>query len=610
MAYEHLAKTLSALPAEPGVYLMKGEGGEILYVGKAQSLRSRVRSYFQPSAKPHGPLIAALVRRVVDIEVLVTKTPIDALVLENNLIKQYQPRYNIKLKDDKRYPYIKLTTQEPFPALSVTRNVERDGNRYFGPFVRGRATRETLKVLTKVFPVRTCSLELAESGNRYKVCLDYHIGRCPGPCADLITPEEYREIVKGVTLFLSGKTETLLNDLRRQMEEAASRLDFERAARLRDKIRDIEQAIQTQHVDSPTGEDYDALGCASRGTQTCAQVLMIRDGKLVEREHFFLTDAEGEEPSAILTAFVSQYYTEASFIPPTIVLQAPIEMSETVTAWLESRRGGRVTLHVPQRGIKHEMVELAMRNCAVILEKRAAHLVYAADEKPELRELMEILNLDTIPHRIEAYDISNFGGDIMVGSMVVFEDGEPAKSEYRRFRVREVSGPDDYAAMRQVIYRRFTRGVEEGTPMPHVILIDGGKGQLNAATDALNEAGFPTLPRFGIAKRYEHLFLPGESEPLILRKDHPTLHLIQRIRDEAHRFAVSYLRTLRDRRMTESILDEIPSIGDRRKRALLNHFGDIEAIRRASLEELLAVKSIPRPVAQRIYKHLHAHGES
>ena len=319
------------------------------------------------------------VRRVVDIEVLATKTPVDALVLENNLIKQYQPRYNIKLKDDKRYPYIKLTTQEPFPALSVTRTVERDGNRYFGPFVRGRATRETLKLLTKVFPVRTCALELAETGNRYKVCLDYHIGRCPGPCADLIPADDYGDIVRNVSLFLGGKTDALLSHLRRKMEDASSRLDFEAAARFRDKMQDVVQATQTQHVDSPTGEDYDAIGCAVRGTLACAQVLMVRDGKLVEREHFFLTDVEGEEPSAILTAFVQQYYTDASFVPATVVLQEPIEMSDAVGAWLESRRGRRVTLHVAQRGLKREMVELAMRNCVVILEKRAAHVVYSAD---------------------------------------------------------------------------------------------------------------------------------------------------------------------------------------------------------------------------------------
>ncbi|MBM3213353.1 excinuclease ABC subunit UvrC [Candidatus Poribacteria bacterium] len=607
MPFDHLADTLAKLPASPGVYLMKGEDGTVLYVGKAASLRSRVRSYFQPSAKPHGTLIAMMLPRVHSIEILHANSAVDALILENNLVKQYQPRYNIKLKDDKRYPYIRLTVREPFPMLSVTRNTERDGSRYFGPFVHARATRETLKVLTKAFPVRTCALELSAIGNDYRVCLDHHLGRCPGPCADLVTVEDYAPLVQGVMMFLSGKTDRLLESLEKRMADAARSLDFEAAARLRDQIRDIRQATELQRLDSAAGQDYDVIGTAIRDGLACAQVLMVRDGKLVEREHFFLTDVEGEETSSVVAAFVAQYYADASFVPSTIVLIEPVEMQDTLSEWLTQKRGARVTIHVAQRGQKREMAGLAQRNAATILEQRAANVVYSAGERPELRELMEIMNLDTIPHRIEAYDISNFGGDIIVGSMVVFEDGEPAKSEYRRFRVKDVQGPDDYAAMRQVIFRRFTRGIQEGTPMPDVILIDGGKGQLNAASEGLADADYARQPRFGVAKRYEHLFLPDAADAIILRKDHPTLHLVQRIRDEAHRFAVSYLRRLRDRRMNTSILDEIPSIGDRRKRALLSHFGDVESIRHASLDDLLSVKSITRPVAQRIFKHLHSH---
>ncbi|MDA1192863.1 MAG: excinuclease ABC subunit UvrC [Candidatus Poribacteria bacterium] len=606
MAYQHLQQTLANLPTSPGVYLMKDASGVVLYVGKAQSLRSRVRSYFQDSTDPHSPMIAAMLPRVREIEVMHTSSEVDALVLENNLVKQFQPKYNIKLKDDKRYPYIRVSTKEAFPRISVTRSAEKDGNKYWGPFVHAKATRDTIKQLIRLFPIRTCHLDLQESGNRHRVCLDFHIGRCPGPCADHISVEEYGDIVDGVRMFLNGKTDALVDDLNRKMQTASADLNFERAARLRDRIEAIEKATDAQQIDSSSGESYDAIGCSVRGSVACAQVLMVRGGKLVEREHFFLNDVEGEPARSVLSAFVPQYYAEASYVPATVVLPVEIDMEETVRDWLQTKRGGKVALHVARRGRKYEMIELATRNAATTLQQREANVVGSVDDHPALKELMTMLNLDRLPRRIECYDISNFGGDIIVGSMVVFEDGKPARGEYRRFRVRDIEGPDDYAAMRQVIHRRFTRGISEGAEMPNLIIIDGGKGQLNAASDALQEIDYLQQPRVGLAKRFEHLFVPGVSDPLILRKDHPTLHMIQHIRNEAHRFAVTYLRTIRDKRMTHSVLDEIPQIGSKRKQALLLHFGDVDAVRQASLDDLMSVKTITRPVAQRIYKHLHS----
>lgn len=607
MAFEHLQGTLANLPSSPGVYLMKNASGTVLYCGKAKSLRSRVRSYFQASSTPHASTIGAMLPHVAEIEILHATTAVDALILENNLIKQYQPRYNIKLKDDKRYPYIRITMDDPYPAISVTRNVEQDGSRYFGPYVHAMATRETLKQLTRLFPIRTCNLQLKETGNTHRVCLDYHIGRCPAPCADFVSLEDYSDIVDDVILFLGGKTKALVDELKGRMAKAAENLDYERAAVLRDRIESVEKGTQKQGMDSASDEDYDAIGCAVVGTMACAQVLMIRGGKLVEREHFFLTDVEAVEPAAVLSAFVPQYYAEASFVPRTVVPQTAPDMHETIEKWLSDKREGRVTIYVPTRGRKFDMAQLASRNAETILKQREANVVGTAGENPALRGLMEICNLDRLPARIEAYDISNFGGDIIVGSMVVFEDGVPARSEYRRFRVRDIEGPNDYAAMRQVITRRFSRGIAEGTVMPNLILIDGGKGQLSAASDALIDVEYTQQPRVGLAKQFEHMFLPNDPEPIILSKANPTLHLVQHVRNEAHRFAVNYLRRLRDKRMTQSVLDEIPYVGDRRKLALLKHFGDIDGVRRASLDELLAVRSITRPVAQRIYKHLHEH---
>ena len=599
---QQIKDKLANLPAIPGVYLMRGADGKILYVGKAASLRQRVRTYFQPSAKPHA-MTEPMLRYVQDLDYILTASSVEALILENNLIKAHQPRYNVKLKDDKRYPYLKLTVNEPFPGLYITRQFENDGAKYFGPFVHTSATRQTVKQLTKVFPIRTCHLELKASGNPHRVCLDYHIKRCPGPCANLVTVEDYDQIVKNVRQFLSGKTEAVIQELAEKMQKAATDLDFESAAKYRDQIEAVKQAIAKQNLDNPSVEDEDVLGIAYKGEEGCVQVLMVRDGKLIEREHYFLTDVDPEAPIESLTAFVQQYYQEASFIPKTIVLPGEIEMPEAIQSWLSEKRGSRVTLHIPQKGRKHELVEMAAKNASIILEQKNQNVVLRAGDNPALIELQELLNLPRPPQRIEGFDISNLGDRFPVASMVVLEDGEPAKSEYRRFKIRTVEGQNDFAMMQEVVSRRFRRAIEENR-FPDLILIDGGKGQLSAACEALGCLGLTHLPIMGLAKRFEHIFLPNRPDPIVLRHDNPTLHLIQRLRDEAHRFALTYHRKLRSRELSHSILDEIPNIGPKRKQALLQHFGSVDTIRRASLDELLAVRGMTHSVAASIRKHL------
>ena len=599
---QQIKNRLDNLPASSGVYLMKDTEGNILYVGKAASLRQRVRSYFQTGAQPHA-MTGPMLRYVDDVDYIVTESNVEALLLENNLIKENQPRYNIKLKDDKRYPYLKLTINEPFPRLEITRRLENDGAKYFGPFVHVRATRQSIKHLTKVFPIRTCNLNLKESENDYRVCLDYHIKRCPGPCANLIGVEDYAPIVKSVRQFLSGNTKAVIQELTEKMAQAAADLDFEGAAKYRDQIKTVQQAIAKQNLDSPSATDEDVIGIAYKGNEACVQVMMVRDGKLIDREHYFLNDVDLQSPIDSLTAFIQQYYQNASFTPKTIILPNEIEMPATIQRWLSEKRGNRVTLHIPQKGRMRQLVDMATKNADIILNQKELNVVLKVGDNPALIELQEVLNLPRPPQRIEGFDISNLGDRFAVASMVVMENGEPAKSEYRRFRIRTVEGQNDFAMMKEVVTRRFRRAIEENR-FPDLILIDGGKGQLNAASEALESLDLTHLPIMGLAKRFEHIFLPNQPHPIVLRHDNPTLHLIQRLRDEAHRFAVTYHRKLRSRELSHSILDEIPNIGPKRKQALLQHFASIEKIRHASLDELLAVKGITHRIAADLRKHL------
>ena len=617
-------KMWQSLPGAPGVYLMKASDGSPIYIGKAVNLRNRVRSYFQQSGLTDNPLTAQMMRYVTEVDYIVTSTEIEALILENNLIKAHQPRYNVKLKDDKRYPFLRVTTNEPFPRIMITRKTESDGTRYFGPFVRVRSTRQVVKQLTKLFPIRTCTLPLVEIGNKYRACLDYHIGRCPAPCANKISVQDYKKIVRKVCQFLGGNTNAVVKELRQQMESASKALDFETAARYRDMLKDVQQAVTIQQsLDNVSTVDEDVIGIATAfqhgvqnrlGDIACVQVLHIRDGKLLEREHYYLNDVHPELIPTAISAFVSQYYQNAVLIPKTIVLPMPIESVELIQKWLSEKRGNHVSLHVPRAGRLKRLQTLAMKNAEALLIQREQSVVYSSDVDPALVELQELLKIKHPLRRIEAYDISNLGDRYAVGSMVVLEDGKPASSEYRQFRIRDVVGQNDYAMMQEVLTRRFRRaetGDIKFSKLPDLMLIDGGKGQLSAVQSALLPFAevdldpVPTrIPLIALAKRIEEIFVPGNPDPIVLREDNPTLHLIQRLRDEAHRFAITYHRKLRQKALSESVLDEIPNIGPKRKQALLQQFGSIDAIRQASLDELLSVKGIPRGVAENIRKHL------
>ena len=597
-----------SLPNMPGVYLMKASDGTVIYVGKANRLRTRVRSYFRE--KSAHALTTQMMRYVTEIDYIITETEVEALILENNLIKAHQPRYNVKLKDDKRYPYLRVTTDESFPRIHITRKAENDGTRYFGPFVHVRSTRQVMKQLTKFFPIRTCTLPLTETENKYRVCLDYHIGRCPGPCADKIDVADYDEIVRKVCQFLSGNTDAVVKELTQQMEAAAEALDFETAAKHRDTLKDVQQAITTQNMDSVSAADEDVIGIAARTDIACVQLLRVRDGKLLEREHYYLNDADPESLATALSAFISQYYQNAVFVPKTVVLPMPIESVNLIENWLSEKRGSRVGLHVPRSGRLSKLQTLASKNAEILLTQREQNVVYSSGVEPALVELQELLDLKQPLRRIEAYDISNLGDRFAVGSMVVLEDGKPASSEYRRFKIRSVEGQNDFAMMQEVITRRFRRALADDkkfNKLPDLMLIDGGKGQLSAAQAAMKTfaaSSLPDIPMIALAKRIEEIFMPSKSEPIVLREDNPTLHMIQRLRDEAHRFAITYHRQLRQKSLSASVLDEIPNVGPRRKQALLQHFGSIEAIREASLDRLLSVKGIPRSVAENIRKHL------
>lgn len=602
-----LTEKLQALPALPGVYLFKDAQGAVLYVGKAISLRSRVRSYFHKSAE-HSIKTRRLVEKIADLEWMVTDTELEALVLECNLIKRYRPPYNIRLRDDKQYPFLCLTTSEPFPRLVLARRAKQDGNRYFGPYSGSRPVYQTIHLLNRLFPLVTCG-EVFTGEPVRKPCLYYHLGRCPAPCAGLADRQRYRETVQEVEMFLSGKHEKLLKALYRQMEEAAERLEFERAAALRDQIRAVEQVMLQQKVVSSDMVDQDVLAYAADEQRALVQMFFIRGGKLIGQQHFFLDGASGEDQRAALQEFLKQYYDQAQDVPGEILLPAPIEEAHIIEQWLRQKRGKRVELHAPQRGNKKRLLEMAVTNAELALEQaRQQWLQKKAQQEAVLLALQQALGLETPPRRIEAYDISNIQGYAPVGVMVVLKEGKPSKSDYRRFRIKYLpEAPNDFAMMKEVVSRRLQEA-RQGNPkfaeLPHLMLIDGGKGQLNAALEAMQETGLQ-VPAVGLAKRFEEIYLPGRSEPLILPKDSPALHLLQAVRDEAHRFAVEYHRKLRIRRSTSSVLDEIPGVGPKRKQRLLQRFGSVKRLKEASVEEIASVPSIPRALAQTIYTALH-----
>ncbi|MGQ9738056.1 MAG: excinuclease ABC subunit UvrC [Armatimonadota bacterium] len=602
-----LNEKLQALPTLPGVYIFKDAQGNVLYVGKAVVLRSRVRSYFHKSAE-NSLKTRRLVQKIADLEWIVTDTELEALVLECNLIKRYRPPYNIRLRDDKQYPFLCLTTADPFPRLLLARRAKDDGNRYFGPYSGSRPVYQTIHLLNRLFPLVTCGEAFTGEPVR-KPCLYYHMGKCPAPCAGLADKERYRETVREVEMFLSGKHEKLLKSLHKQMEESAERLEFERAAALRDQIRAVEQVITQQKVVSTEMVDQDVLAYAADEQRALVQMFFIRGGKLIGQQHFFLDGATEEDQRDALQEFLKQYYDQAQDVPNEIILPASIEEAHVIEQWLRQKKGKRVVLHAPQRGSKKKLLEMAVTNAELALQQaRQQWLQKKALQEAVLVALQQALGLETLPRRIEAYDISNIQGFAPVGVMVVMKEGKPSKSDYRRFSIKYLpETPNDFAMMKEVVSRRLQeaqKGNPKFTELPNLMLIDGGKGQLNAALEAMQEVGLK-VPAIGLAKRFEEIHLPGRSEPMILPKDSPALHLLQAIRDEAHRFAVEYHRKLRIKRSTSSVLDEIAGVGPKRKQALLKHFGSVKRLKEASVEEIAGVPSITHPLAEVIHTFLH-----
>jgi len=604
-----IVEQLKQLPPSPGVYLMKDAKGNILYVGKAANLHQRVRSYFSAGQKL-SPKLERMVARVDDLDFFVTNSEQEALILELNLIKRHRPGYNVRLKDDKTFPYLKIDINEDWPRVYITRRLEEDGGRYFGPFASAKSVRQTLKVLKGIFPFRSCRKPI--TGTDQRPCLEYHIHHCLGPCIGVVSQEEYAEVIKQVVLFLEGKQEVVVQQLQSKMEKAAEALDFEKATLLRDQIQAIDRVIEGQRIAATVRGEQDVIALASDRDQAHVQVFFIRGSKLIGRESFVLQGVRSEEPEQIMTSFVKQFYASAPHIPPLLLLQYPVEDEAIIESWLQSKREAKVHIRVPHRGNRKQLVEIVARNAAQGLgQVKLRQLATPATLAAALAEIKEKLRLPRLPSRMEGYDISDIQGAVAAGSMVVFEKGKPEPAHYRRFRIKTVSGADDYAMLQEVVKRRFKRGFENdaSTPnswaiLPDLILIDGGKGQLNSVLAAMNEVGAGSVPTASLAKENEEIFVPQRRAPIILSRSSPGLQLLQRLRDEAHRFALSYHRKMRRRRSFASALDSIPGIGPKRKRALLKQFGSVQAIREAPVEELATAGGMNKNLAQKVKEHL------
>ena len=607
---EHLQKQTESLPHKPGVYLMHDVDDNVIYVGKTVDLRNRVRSYFHASAQEH-PKTRVLIGEIADLEFIVTDSELEALILEATLIKEHRPRYNVRFKDDKRYPYIKATLADPYPKVTITRRIEQDGSRYFGPYTSSSAVRDTLDLLRRSFPYLTCNREI--TGQDRRPCLYYEIKRCLGPCIGAVSQDAYRAMIDGLVSFLEGRGEQVIADLERRMNSAATGWDFEQAASLRDQLKAVQSIVSKQKIVSVAGADQDVIAFAREEDDACVQVFFIRGGKLLGREYFVLEGTREEDDCQVMTAFLKQFYEEAAYVPPEVLLPSQIDEALIIESWLRGKRGEKVALRVPRRGRKRDLVKMAAENAAEMLA--ALRVQWQADahkQEQALAELEEALDLPRTPARIECYDISTIQGRDTVGSMVVMEDGVPRPSDYRRFKVREVGGQDDFAAMEEVLRRRLRnyvaereRPVEERGKFaypPSLLLVDGGMGQVSRAVKVTEELGLD-IPVAGLAKRMEEVYLPGRAEPLRIERGEEALYLLQRIRDEAHRFAVSYHRSLRGRRMVDSVLDAVPGVGPARKKALLRRFGSLKRIREAGVEELGEV--VPAAVARRLHASLH-----
>jgi excinuclease ABC subunit C len=646
---QHLRAILRQLPTSPGVYLMKSASGRVLYVGKADSLRNRVRSYFGSK----GALDARILRmtqEVADIDYVVTDTISEAFILEGNLIKEHRPRFNIRLRDDKSYPFVKVTLGEDFPRIVRTRKLARDGSRYFGPYASASSVDETLKLLRKIFPFRTCNLDIPE-GKRVleRPCLLYYINRCQGPCIQAVEKAPYRATIGRIVDFLDGKQEPIARELNTEMQAHSDALRFEQAAVARDKLRAVERTIEQQKVAAYTRAEQDVVGMAREEGEACLQVFVIRNGKMIGREHFILENAVDATDGEVLTSFLQQYYAATERPPREVLVPAQPSEADAVTAFLADRRGSGVAVHVPERGEKRRMVALATQNAVEALAKERAEWLADAGKRDEaLDQLTAALSLPRPPERIECYDMSNIQGTSAVGSMVVFVNGRPEPREYRRFRIRSGETPDDFRMMAEVLRRRFSRaaklraetgalslaavgadevpeGIDDASDeeqdgsrprrgqrdtwaLPDLVIVDGGKGQLSAALGVMTELGLTDVPLAGLAKRFEELYVPGRAAPILLARKTQGLYLVQRIRDEAHRFAITYHRTVRGKRALASVFDDIPGIGPARKKALLKRFGSVRRIREASLDEVAATPGVGRVAAERLKQHLAREG--
>jgi excinuclease ABC subunit C len=599
---ENLRIKLDSLPTEPGIYLMKNRDGQIIYIGKAKSLRSRVRSYFQESAHDGRRQLKALVRNIVDIDYIITTTEQEALILEATQIKTHKPRYNVHLKDDKKYPYIRISN-EPFPRIFATRDVVQDGSRYLGPFSNVRAMYTTLEVMQKVFPVRSCDYHLPS--DKIKVCLDYHIHRCEGPCEALVEQVKYRESISAAVRFLQGKNAEILQNLNERMDQAAEELKFEQAAKCRDQLKALESMRTRQKIVLNEEVDRDIIGLARSDDEACCSVLEIREGRLLGKKHHFLSDVIQSTDADIISAFLRQFYLQTDFVPVQIHLPVEIPDKIEIAAWLSQKIDGKVEFALPQRGGKAHILDMATKNAEHMLKERQLKRELQKGRIPQsLTALQRDLRLSAPPRRIQGIDISNFQGSDSVGSLVCFVDGKPKRSQYRHFKIKDIEGPDDFASIHQVVLRHFRGLLERQEERPDLLMIDGGKGQLSSAVQALNELGIVDQPVIGLAKRLEEIFLPEQSEALLLPRTSATLRLLQTLRDEAHRFALQNHRNLREKRTLTSGLDTIPGIGPGRRTALLRTFGSIQRIREAKIEEIAAVKGFSPQMAADLKTHL------
>ncbi len=610
MITKDVEEKLSTLPTKPGCYLHKDKTGKIIYVGKAINLRNRVRSYFQPSAN-HTPKVRRLVSQIADLEYIVTETELEALVLECSLIKKHQPHYNVRLRDDKHYPYLCLTTSEAFPRLILVRRVRQDNNKYFGPYPNSRVVYSTMELVNRIFPLVSCS-KVFDGRAVQKPCLYHHMGQCLAPCAGLADREEYGAAVKDVDAFLNGRQEQIIKRLRLEMEVAADNLEFERAARLRDRLQGVETVLERQKVITTELIDQDVIAVVeddSGVNGSCVQMFFIRGGKLIGQNHFLVEGTGEETQNEVVQEFVKQYYQSANFIPQEILLPCDLDEINIVQSWLRQKKGKKVEVQVPLRGDKKRLVEMATENAAHALDQMKAEMrAKLGNTERALGELGEALGLEGPPKRIECYDISNTQGENQVASMVVCENGQMNKSEYRRFKIKRDDGkPNDFASMREAITRRLNEskgGNVKFNRLPDLLIVDGGRGQVSSAQAAMEETGV-TVPLAGLAKQFEHLFLPNEPDPVILPRTSQALYMVQRIRDEAHRFANTYQAQVRGKKQTRSVLDDIPGIGPRRRKALQLHFGTITKMKAATLAELAQAPGMNLKLAETVYDHLH-----